>query len=148
VRLLSILDTGLIGKVTSRKEVLRLIAALHVPGAGDILRREWDREGQHRDILAAVVSAARLRLHDPLSWSILAEAVVGAPDEALAVAGLSSPFGCAPRFRPRYARLIALTCGNEDLVVARAAWAALSGWLNWAPDAPALVISRITDLSD
>jgi len=136
------------GKVTSRKEALRLIASLHLPGAGDILRQEWVRDGQHRDIRAAIASAARQRLHDPLSWPILAEAVVGGPDEALAVTALARVFACAPRYRPGYARLIAQACRSQDQAVAIAAWAAMPGWLDWAPDATAMISGQITNLED
>ncbi|MBO0803000.1 MAG: hypothetical protein J2P25_07995, partial [Nocardiopsaceae bacterium] len=55
------------GKVTTRKEALRLAAALSVPGAGAILRDAWRQPGQHRDVRAAAVSAARQRPHDPES---------------------------------------------------------------------------------
>jgi hypothetical protein len=148
-QLLPVLTAGLAGgKVTSRKELVRLIAALRLPGAGEILGQEWARGGPHRDVRAAIASAARQRLHDPLSWPILDEAAAGTPEEALAVVSSGSVFDCAPRFRRRYAGLVAVTCGSEDQAVATTAWAALAGWLAWAPDAGAMVTTRITDLPD
>src|SRR5205823_4862696 len=48
-------------KVTSRKEALRLLTALAVPDGPVVLAQAWRREGQHRDVRAAVVSAARQR---------------------------------------------------------------------------------------
>jgi hypothetical protein len=136
------------GKVTSRKEALRLSATLSIPGAGAILRRAWGEEGQHRDIRAAIVSAARQRLHDPESWVILQEAATGGPEEALAVAVLADPFRCAPRYRRRYGELIALTCGSDDEQVARTAWAALPRWAPWIPGPTTLVTAKLTDLDD
>lgn len=136
------------GKVTSRKEVLRLIAMTKVPGAGDILGAEWAAAGQHRDIRVAIASAARQRLHDPASWAVLDQAAAGGPDEALAVVALTDALHCAPRFRARYARLVARACGNADLAVASAAWAALPCWLTWAPDAREIVTEQLIDLTD
>lgn len=42
-----------------------------VPGAGNILGQAWAQPGQHRDVRAAIVAAARQRLHDPACWLIL-----------------------------------------------------------------------------
>ena len=77
------------GKVTSRKEALRLLSRLSVPGAGEVLTAAWQEEGEHRDVRAAIVATARQRLHDPLSWPILESADARA--ELLAV--LEMPTG-------------------------------------------------------
>jgi hypothetical protein len=136
------------GKVTSRKETLRLVAILSVPGAGDVLHRAWAHEGQHRDIRAAIVSAARQRLHDPQSWPILEEAATGSPQEALAVVALADPLACAPRYRDRYGQLIGRACRSSDEQLSPAAWLAAPRWAHWIPDLSAIAAARLTDLDD
>ena len=136
------------GKVTARKEALRLASALSVPDAGTILRRAWTQQSQHRDVRAAIVSAARRRLHDPASWPILDEAATGSPEETLAIVTTADPLGCAPRYRRHYGQLMALTCQNSDQQAARKAWQALPGWAYWTPDITALVAAKLTDFDD
>ena len=135
-------------KVTARKEVLRLAALLSVPDAGNILRSAWTQQGQHRDVRAAIVSAARGRMHDPASWLILDEAAMGSPEEALAIVAMTDPLQCAPRHRRHYGTLVAQACRSSDQHTARKAWQALPGWAHWAPDISALVTARLTDLGD
>jgi hypothetical protein len=136
------------GKVTSRKETLRLMAILSVPDAGDVLHRAWAQGGQHRDIRAAIVSAARQRLHDPQSWPILDEAATGSPQEALAVVALADPLACAPRYRHRYGQLIGRTCHSTDAQLSPAAWLAAPRWAQWIPEISAIAAARLTDLDD
>jgi hypothetical protein len=136
------------GKVTSRKEALRLAAVLSVPDAGGILLRAWAQDGQHRDVRAAIVSAARQRLHDPASWRVLEEAASGSPAEQIAVAALADPFSCAERYRRRYGQLIIRACATSDQQAARAVWAALPRWVHWAPDVGVAVTTRLTDLDE
>jgi hypothetical protein len=136
------------GKVTSRKEALRLAAALSVPGAGDILRRAWEEPGQHRDIRAAIVSAARQRLHDPASWPLLAQAAAGSPQEALAIVAMAIPMNCAPRHRLRYGALVAQAGRHPSEPTARVAWTALTSWVPWVPEAGPMAVAQLTDLDD
>ncbi len=135
-------------KVTARKEVLRLAALLSVPDAGNVLLGAWNQQGQHRDVRAAIVSAARGRMHDPASWAILDEAAAGSPEEALAILALTDPLQCAPRYRRRYGRLVARTCRHSDQHTARSAWQALPAWAPWTPDISTLITERLTDLGD
>ncbi|MGH3280278.1 MAG: hypothetical protein ACRDNW_14230, partial [Trebonia sp.] len=136
------------GKVTARKEALRLAAALSVPEAGAVLLRAWHQPGQHRDVRAAIVSAASRRPHDPAAWVILGEAADGGPEEAQAVISLAGPLGTAPRYRHRYGRLVTQVCRNPDQDTARKAWHALPDWAGWAPDTAALITAQLTDLDD
>lgn len=149
-RLGSLLASGPLteGKVTSRKEALRLAALLSVPGVGGILREAWELPGQHRDVRAAVVSAARQRPHDPESWHILGEAAGGGPEDVLAVVAGADPLDFAPRHRRDYGALIERACGNADQDVTRAAWAALPRWVHWTPDVGGAVVRRIADLEE
>ena len=136
------------GKVTVRKESLRLAAALSVPDAGNILRRAWTQPDQHRDVRAAIVSAAGRRLHDPASWLILDEAAAGSPEEAVAVLAMADPLLCAPRYRPHYGQLVARTCRGSDQRAVRMALQVLPAWVNWTPEITALVATRLTDFDD
>jgi hypothetical protein len=135
------------GKVTSRKEALRLLARLAVPGAVDVLRQAWRQEGQHRDVRAAVVSAVRSRLEDDDAWAILREAAAGGREDLLAVLATDA-FEVAERHRRAYAQLVVQTCGSRDPQVARVAWQTFPGWAQWLPDPAAGVIARLTDLDD
>jgi hypothetical protein len=135
------------GKVTSRKEALRLLARLAVPGAVTVLRQAWQQEGQHRDVYAAVVSAARLRLEDDDAWAILREAATGAREDVLAVLAADA-FEVAERHRRAYAEMVVEACRSHDPQAARAAWQAFPGWAQWLPDPDAGVIGRLSDLDD
>jgi hypothetical protein len=136
------------GKVTTRKEAVRLAAALSVPDAGAVLRSAWRQPGQHRDVRAAVVSAARQRPHDPESWTILREAAVGDPADARAGIPTSGPLDIAPRYRHQYGELIALACRHPDQDTAKEAWRTAEAWASWLPDIGALITGQITDLDD
>jgi hypothetical protein len=93
------------GKITARKEAVRLMAHHRAPGAGDVLARAWDQEGQHRDVRTAIASAARQLLDLPVSERILSEAVEGSRDLARQVLG-AAPLTLEPRHRARYADLV------------------------------------------
>lgn len=134
--------------MTTRKEALRLAAALSVPDAGAVLRSASRQTGQHRDVRAAVVSAARQRPRDPESWTILREAAVADPADARAVIPTSGPLDIAPRYRHQYGELIALACRHPDQDTAKEAWRTAEAWAGWLPDIGALTTGQITDLDD
>ncbi len=137
-----------VGKVTSRKERLRLAATLSVPGTGDLLGQAWAQDGQHRDVRASAVSAARRLLHDPRAWPILDEAATGRPAEILALVAGTSPLRCPPRYRSRYGDLVLRASASADEEASRAALRALESWAHWVPGAAAAGIARVTDLRD
>ncbi|WP_219511095.1 hypothetical protein [Nonomuraea ceibae] len=66
------------GKVTARKEAVRLLARHRAPGAIGILRDLWRADGQHKDVRVAIVSATLGLLPAPEAWPLLREAA-GAP---------------------------------------------------------------------
>ncbi|MGW0484863.1 hypothetical protein [Nonomuraea sp. NPDC003214] len=66
------------GKVTARKEAVRLLARHRAPGAIGVLRDLWHAEGQHKDVRVVIVSATLGLLPHPEAWPLLHEAV-GAP---------------------------------------------------------------------
>ncbi|MEU7994841.1 hypothetical protein AB0B83_05820 [Micromonospora sp. NPDC049060] len=133
------------GKVTSRKQAVRLLGRFGPPEAMAELVSAWRQPGQHRDVRAAIVDAARQRLHAPESWPILEEAIVGSREESLAVLA-TPPGGIAAPDRPRYAALVARACASPDRELSRLAWPRLVHWLPWAPDLTDLLTAALTDL--
>lgn len=133
------------GRVTSRKEAARLLAAYGPPQAMESLLLAYRQEGQHRDVRAAIVAAARMRPQTPRSWDILAAATAGSREEQLAVLA-AAPEQFATRVRPRYATLVADLCRADDREVAGAAYRLLPQWLRYLPAVAGLVVDRTTDL--
>jgi hypothetical protein len=135
------------GKVTARKEAVRLLAQLAVPGAPDVLGEAWRAPDQHRDVRAAIVSAARQRMDDPGFWPILTSAPDGRREDALPLLA-AEPLATAERLRPAYAALIARASRRDDRVLAAAAWRAYPAWAQWTEDPTGEIVTRLTDLDD
>ncbi|MFV2009138.1 MULTISPECIES: hypothetical protein [unclassified Micromonospora] len=143
------------GKVTSRKQALRLLARFGPPEAFDVVTAAYQREDQHPDVRAAAVAAARQRPDVPASWAILAGAAgVGRPDSPVSsraeVSALldAPPSTIAEPDRPRYAALVVAATSNPDPEAARLAWMALPAWARWAPELTGLTVAALTDLDD
>jgi hypothetical protein len=135
------------GKVTARKEALRLLAHHRAPGAGDLLARAWDQEGQHRDVRAAIASAAPRLLDLPVSERILTEAAEGPRDLARQVLG-AAPLTVEPRHRARYASLVVRAARSADPEVRREALSRLHHWASWSPDAVGTLAAQVRDLTE
>lgn len=133
------------GKITTRKQLVRLVATLCIPDTGAALLDEWRRDGQHRDVRAAIVSAARQRTDLPESWTILAEATGRADALALLAA---NPFEVAEPRRGRYAALVTACGASDDDTTASAAWAAVQTWVPWAPELTGPLTDRLTAVHD
>ncbi|MFI7286084.1 hypothetical protein ACIBRY_05415 [Streptomyces anulatus] len=134
------------GKVTSRKEMVRLAAALlpRAEAAG-LLADAYGQPGQHLDVRAACVAAGTPLLGDVRVWEMTVDAAGG--ERALRVAVLRThPTELDPALRPRYARLIQDVCRTEDDTLAALAHTALVPWLPWAPHAAAVLVDAVTDL--
>ncbi|MFG2005393.1 hypothetical protein ACGFNU_40225 [Spirillospora sp. NPDC048911] len=134
------------GKITSRKEALRILLHNEVPGAMALIEAAWDDPGQHRDVRAAIASAVRARLDDPVAMRILTEAANGPRDLARQVLG-TSPLQVEDRHRAAYARLVVRIARSTDPETRSAALPALPAWAPWAPDAPAVAAAVLTDLT-
>lgn len=132
-------------KVTSRKEAVRLLVQLGAPSATTVLQQVVAPPGQHRDVRAAAVAAARQRLDDRPMWTLLTGA--GSREDQLAVLA-ASPFELPERHRRPYAELIVSIGRSPDTVVARAAWLALPAWSSWTPDLTEDARARITDVAE
>ncbi|WP_139307351.1 hypothetical protein [Micromonospora pattaloongensis] len=135
------------GKVTSRKEALRLLAAFGPADVDELLLAAWRQPDQHRDVRTAVISGARRFLHRGGAWTILDEAVRGGREDMLAVLR-AAPYTLAEPDRARYAGLVVAACHAADPIAARAGYRHLPAWLRWTPDVTDLLTSALTDLTD
>ncbi|TDC46571.1 hypothetical protein E1281_27700 [Actinomadura sp. KC345] len=135
------------GKITARKEGVRILLRNRVPGALDIIAAAWDDPDQHRDVRAAIASAAREHLQEPVAQRILAEAAQGPRDLARQVLG-TPPMHVEERFRARYAGLVLQVARSGDPEAREAAVPALAAWAPWEPGIPAALAGLITDLDE
>ncbi|MDG4786624.1 hypothetical protein O7626_11895 [Micromonospora sp. WMMD1102] len=131
-------------KVTSRKEAARLLGRYGPPQVMATLLDAYTDPDAHRDVRAAIVSAARQRLHTEPSWTILRAAVDGSREERRAVLG-GYPYTMSERHRPRYAALVVDACRAADREVRRAAFGQLGEWAPWLSGVADLVVDRLTD---
>ena len=148
-RLPGLLEPVLLGtaKVTSRKEAARLLGRFGPASSMGTLLAAYGKEGQHRDVRAAIVSAARGRLEAPESWAILEAGVRGSHEELQAVLG-ASPEAVAGRYRTRFAALVADAGRSADGFVRSAAFAVVPAWAPWIDDVTELVVGRLTAFDD
>ncbi|MBW8482540.1 hypothetical protein [Actinomadura parmotrematis] len=133
------------GKITARKEAVRILLDNRAPGALDALAAAFADPGQHRDVRGAIVAAARRRFPDPAAERILAEAVTGPRDLARAALGARPP-DLPEDARARYAALVLQVAASPDPETRREALPAVPAWAPWAPDAPALLAAQVADL--
>ncbi|MEV0596131.1 hypothetical protein [Nonomuraea cavernae] len=128
------------GKVTARKEAVRLLAGHRAPDTASLLRRLWDGAGP--DVRTAIASASRELLDDPAAWSLLADVVAGGGDPAAPVLG-AHPLDLPGRFRRRYAELVVAAAGSDDPVTRWAAVGALDRWARYTPAA----VDRLAEIA-
>ncbi|MFB4309066.1 hypothetical protein [Actinomadura sp. GTD37] len=133
------------GRITARKEALRILLRTRAPEAMDAVAAAWDDPGQHRDVRAAIASAVRPHLADPAARRILAEAAGGPRDLARQVLG-AWPHEIEDAFRADYAALVVRVARSPDPEASDAALPALGRWAQWAPEVPALLAGVLTDL--
>ncbi|MER5984424.1 hypothetical protein [Streptomyces sp. NPDC001787] len=134
------------GKVTSRKEVVRL-AAVRMPTAraAALLAHAYGLPGQHPDVRAACVAFGTALLDDERVWEVMTDAAGG--DRALRSAVLRAhPAELAAGHRQRYARLVQRVCDTDDEELAARGHHALARWLPWAPEACDVLVDAITFL--
>nr|MDT0663333.1 hypothetical protein [Micromonospora sp. DSM 115978] len=134
-------------KTTSRKEAARLLGRYGPPAAMASLLAVHQAADTHRDVRAAIVSAARQRLDAEPSWAILAAAGAGSREERLAVLA-AGPNHIAEHLRPRYASLIVAACRVPDREVRHMAYDHLPAWSRWAPGITGVIVDRLTDLGE
>ncbi|GAB3928720.1 hypothetical protein GCM10029976_027040 [Kribbella albertanoniae] len=137
--------TGDGAKVTARKEAARLLGLLRAPGASAVLADAWS--GAHRDVRAAITSAASLYLlHEPASWALLQEAVHDSAATAIVLTQRPA-YGMATKYRSRYAELVVAVTNRPEPEVVRTALQALPRWAAWSPSVAPVCAGFITDLN-
>ncbi|MFC7546932.1 hypothetical protein [Plantactinospora sp. GCM10030261] len=148
-RLVEVLADVLAGpaKVTSRKEATRLLARYGPPSTMATLLDVYTRPRTHRDVRAAIVSAARQRLQTEASWTILRTAIDGSREERRAVLN-TDPYTIPERHRPRYGAFVVDACRIDDREVRRAAHQRLGDWSPWLTGIADLVVDRLCDLGE
>ena len=134
-------------KVTSRKEAARLLARFGAAGVMATLLEAYADPAAHRDVRAAITSAARQRPGEPASWTILERAVAGSREERRAVLA-TEPYAIPERFRARYAALIVAACRATDREVRSTAYAQLPDWAPWTAGVGDLIVDRLTGLAE
>lgn len=134
-------------KITSRKEAARLLARYGPPRVMATLFDAYTDPNAHRDVRAAIVSAARQRLQTEASWTIVRAAVGGSREERRAVL-TAYPYTIPERHRPRFGALIIEACHASDREVRRAAFGQLGEWSPWLAGTTELVVDRLTDLGE
>ncbi|MGW4502219.1 hypothetical protein ACWENR_26875 [Micromonospora sp. NPDC004336] len=134
-------------KITSRKEAARLLARYGPPSVMAALRDAYTAPDAHRDVRAAIVSAAHGRLRAEESWTILRTAVDGSREERRAVLGVH-PYAIPERHRPRYGALVVEACRAADREIRGAAFGQLGEWSPWLAGIGELVADRLTDLAE
>ncbi|SCF21777.1 hypothetical protein GA0070558_15520 [Micromonospora haikouensis] len=148
-RLAEVLTEVLTGpaKITSRKEAARLLARYGPPPVMTTLLDAYHHADAHRDVRAAIVSAARQQLQTEASWTILRTAVHGSREERRAVLS-AHPHLIPERHRPRYGALMIEACRTADRQVRRTAFGQLGEWSPWLFGITELVLDRLTDLDE
>ncbi|TDD64037.1 hypothetical protein E1293_42035 [Actinomadura darangshiensis] len=135
------------GKITARKEALRILLRTRVPEAMDVVAEAWDDPDQHRDVRAAIVSAVRPHMAEPVARRILGDAAQGPRDLARQVLG-GWPHEIEDRWRAGYADLVVRVARSADPEVSDPALSALGRWAPWAPEIPAVLAGVLTDLGE
>ncbi|MDR7326893.1 hypothetical protein J2S44_007143 [Catenuloplanes niger] len=134
-------------KVTSRKEAARLLGRFGPPAVMTVLHDAYTRPDQHRDVRAAIVSAARQRLGAEESWAVLRTAVGGSREDRRAVLS-THPYRIAARHRRRYAEFVVDAATADDREVRRVAFGQFRSWAPWLTGVDDLIADRLTDVRD
>lgn len=135
------------GKVTSRKEAVRLaVARLPRDTAADLVTEGYEAPGQHPDVRAACVAGAIALLGDARMWRLLADAAAGPAVLRTAVLRVR-PMDLPGAHRTGYARLVREVCGTDDEELAAAAHAVVARWIPWEPGICEVLAAATTDLA-
>ncbi len=135
------------GRVTVRKELVRLVSDFRLPGAVEILRQIWDVPNQHRDVRAATAFVALSWLDDPAAWELLRAAVNGPREVSMQVLRVQ-PYSVPNDHRAGVAALIRGVAEGPDDRLRTEAVTALGSWTHWYPEAIAVLSATVTNLEE
>lgn len=135
------------GRVTVRKELVRLVSDFRLPDAVGILRDIWETPNQHRDVRAATAFVALSWLDDPRAWNLLREAVSGPREVSMQVLR-TYPYAVPTEHREGIAALIrAVAVGPDDRLRA-VALGSIGAWSRWYPEAITVLTNAVIDLDE
>ncbi|MFJ8042507.1 hypothetical protein ACIRBX_18665 [Kitasatospora sp. NPDC096147] len=134
------------GRVTVRKEAVRLLAR-HLPPAraAVLLRGVVLTPGQHPDVVAAAIGVATELTERPEVWELFDHAAEG-PDQVRRALVRLHPWQLAEPHRARYAAVVGRVCRSSDPEVAAAALDRLPPWARYSPEAADVLPALVTDL--
>jgi hypothetical protein len=135
------------GRVTVRKELVRLISDFRLPDAVGLLHRAWHLENQHRDVRAAIAFSALSWLDDLAAWDLLRAAVSGPREVAMQVLRVST-YAVPEQHRAGIAELISEVAAGADTRLKAQALVQLGSWLAWFPAGIPVLTAAITDLTN
>jgi hypothetical protein len=135
------------GRVTVRKELVRLVSDFRLPGAVDVLRQTWNVENQHRDVRAACAFAALSWLDDQAAWDLLREAVNGPREVSMQVLR-AAPWQVPAQHRAGVAGLIRGVATGPDDRLRTEALSALGNWAQWYPEALTVLSAAVVNLDE
>ncbi|CAM3600814.1 hypothetical protein KIPE111705_16330 [Kibdelosporangium persicum] len=135
------------GRVTVRKELVRLISDFRLPDTVGMLHRAWHGENQHRDVRAAIAFQALSWLDDPRAWELLRTAVTGPREVAMQTLRVQ-PYSVPVQHRASVAALIHEVATGSDERLRGEALSQLSAWLPWYPEALPVLRDVITNLDE
>lgn len=135
------------GKVTSRKEMVRLAAVrLPLERAAEVVAGAYGEPGQHPDVRAACVAVAHTLLGSERIWEMLADAARSDTPVVRGAVLRTLPHQLPERHRARFARLVQEVSTTRDPELAAVAHRALAHWLPWAHGASEVLLAAVTDL--
>ncbi|MGW2840823.1 hypothetical protein ACWCWD_23885 [Streptomyces sp. NPDC001493] len=135
------------GKVTSRKEMVRLAAVrLPLERAAEVVAGAYGEPGQHPDVRAACVAVADVLLGSERIWEVLADAARSDTPALRGAVLRTVPHQLPERHRARFARLVQEVSTTGDPELAAAAHRVLAHWLPWAHGASEVLLAAVTDL--
>jgi hypothetical protein len=135
------------GRVTVRKELVRLVSDFRLPDAVGILRQTWDAPDQHRDVRAAVAFAALSWLDDPTATELLRDAVSG-PREISGQLLRTRPYTVPAKHRSSLSALVRQVATGPDDRLRTDALASLDAWARWDPAVHTVLADALTDLTE
>ncbi|MBM9435262.1 hypothetical protein [Actinacidiphila bryophytorum] len=136
------------GKVTSRKELVRLAGALlPVREAAAVVAAAYDLPGQHPDVQAVCVAVAAGARRSPELWDLL-ERAAGGPAVGRTAVLRTPPLTLPVQDRSRYAELVLRVAAGDDPETAVAALGALAPWAPWHPGVAGMLHAKTVDLGN
>ncbi|WP_433167535.1 hypothetical protein [Kribbella sp. CA-247076] len=133
------------GKITSRKEAVRLLGELRAPGAGALLTEAWPTA--HRDVRGAIAgTVSQYLLYDAAAWAVLEQAVHDSAATAVVLTERRA-YDVPLDNRSRYADLLIAVATRSEPEVVGPALLALGQWARYNRAAARVCADFVSELS-